>query len=130
VTSIVVVDDDRVLRDLFEQLFRERGWDVVVVPGEVGAFDAIRAAAPSLVVLDIRMERRASGWTILERLQGDPTTVGIPVMICTAAEDDTLSRRVWLEEHGIPLLLKPFDIERLYALVERLVCDGGGHEAA
>jgi CheY-like chemotaxis protein len=120
-SSVAIVDDDPILIELFEQLFRDHGWCVMSLRGEEGATEILRRVNPDLIVLDIRMETRHSGWNILETLRADTCLCDTPVILCTAAEDDVRARKEWLQERCMPVLLKPFDIERLYGMVDDLV---------
>lgn len=118
---IAVIDDDKAFLDLMGWLLRERGADVVAFEQEEGTFPILVRELPDLIILDARLETPQSGWHILDLLERDPRTFQIPVILCTAAADDVASRESWLRERGIPVLLKPFEIDDLSALVDHLL---------
>lgn len=122
---IALVDDDPDFTGLVSELLRLQGWDVVICNEERDAIRCIQEEHVDLVILDIRMSTRQSGWTILEELQREPATESLPVVVCSAAVDDIQRRRPWLEERGIAVLPKPFDIDDLLQLIERMLPGDG-----
>ena len=130
--TIALVDDDRDFTSLVSELLRQQSWDVVACNEERDAIRCVRDEKADLVILDIRMSSRQSGWNILEELQTDPATRSLPVIVCSAALDDMQQRREWLDERGIATLAKPFDIDDLLQLVEKMLpnddSDGASNE--
>lgn len=127
---ITLIDDDPDFTGLVTEILQEYGWDVVVCHDDRTAIQCIQDARPALVILDVRMRTRESGWEILDRLWDDSSQRSIPVIVCTAALDDLRARKSWLEERGIATLAKPFDIDELAALIERMLADGSDNRAA
>ncbi len=82
--AILVVDDDPQARDLYARLLSERfpGFPVVTAEDGQNALDWLQVEAPSLVILDLSMPR-VDGFTVLERLRGDPRTRTTPVFVLT-----------------------------------------------
>lgn len=123
---VAVVNDDPVFLSLMAQLLEEAGWETLLLREEDGAYDQIKQEQPDVVILDIRMEHPDAGWKILELIKLDPVTRHIPMIICSAALDDLTVREDWLAEHGVATLLKPFDVDDLYAQVDRSLA--GAHQ--
>jgi CheY-like chemotaxis protein len=118
---ITVVNDDTAFLSLMSEVLAERGWETREVRESGDAYEVLKKEQPDLVILDIRMDHQESGWTVLELLKLDPSTRAIPVIICSAAMDDLRAKESWLNEHGIAILPKPFDIDDLYGRVEALL---------
>jgi two-component system response regulator RegA len=73
-TSLLIVDDDGVLRDRMARAFRDRGFDVRTAPGYTEAVESARADSPELAVIDLKMPG-PSGLTLLKELREiDPAT--------------------------------------------------------
>lgn len=126
---IALIDDDPDFTGLVTEILEESGWGVAVCDDDRSAIACIRDADPDLIILDVRMRTRESGWEILDGMSEDPELRSKPVIVCTAALDDLEARQSWLDERGITSLAKPFDIEEMIALVEKLLPDGGDGRA-
>jgi two-component system response regulator RegA len=53
--SLLIVDDDAVLRERLARAFRERGFEVTTAAGHAEALAAARVESPELAVVDLRM---------------------------------------------------------------------------
>ena len=118
---IVVVDNDSTFVYMVEELLEDEGWETAsCLEGET-AMECIKREHPDLVILDIRMETSQSGWVVLKNLRSDPATRNIRVLICSAAVDDLQTRQEWLQDAGLAVLPKPFDIDDLLQQVRSLL---------
>jgi len=124
-TRIAVVNDDTVFLDMMAAVLRERGWEVSVYREGDSAFEKLRDDPPDVIILDIRMEKPETGWTVLELLTLDPRTSPIPVIVCSGAILDLREREGMLRKYGIAVLPKPFDIKTLYTQVDEALATGG-----
>src|SRR4051812_37996004 len=95
---IVLIDDDLDFTGLVTELFQDYGWETVVCNDDRQALQCVYDSRPDVVLLDVRMSTRQSGWNLLECLQSEPSTKSIPVLVCTAALDDLSARHAWLQE--------------------------------
>lgn len=105
---ILVVDDDRAIREFLVFTLEEEGY-VTVEAGN--GREALRIAAerpPSLVVSDIMMPY-LDGYELVAQLRRNPRLCAVPIILTTAAPR---SRPV-----DVPLFTKPFDIDQLLAAV-------------
>ncbi|MFX7329191.1 response regulator, partial [Acinetobacter baumannii] len=79
-TSILIVDDMSENLEVLDGLLRSAGYRVKAAKNGAAALRlASDRDAPSLVLLDVMMPGM-DGYTVLERLQKDPATSGIPVI--------------------------------------------------
>jgi CheY-like chemotaxis protein len=102
--SVLVVDDEENVRALVRATLGRDGVELrEAVDGE-DALAAIAAEKPDAIVLDLMMPK-LDGFAVLERLQSDPETRRLPVVVLTA-------RRLGAEERS---LLK----DRAVALLEK-----------
>jgi two-component system alkaline phosphatase synthesis response regulator PhoP len=111
---ILVVEDDRALREGLAMNLRLQGYEVLVAAdGEEGmraAFDS----RPDLIVLDIRMPCW-TGLEILEELRRRGE--GVPVLILSA-RDTTPDKVAGLNCGADDYMTKPFDLPELIARIE------------
>jgi len=111
---IVVINDDTDFLTLMSELLSEvEGYDVKVCREGNRAYQFVKEQQPDLVILDIRIEGQEIGWTILECLTLDPQTRPIPLIVCSAAIRDLQDHQPMLDQYGIDVLPKPFDLDTL-----------------
>jgi two-component system response regulator MprA len=121
---ILIVDDDRALRDALRRALVLADYDVATaIDGEEG-LERIAAEPPDAVVLDLGMPG-IDGLEVCRRLRaaGDRT----PVLVLTA-RDEVEDRIDGLDAGADDYLAKPFDVgelkARLRALLRRSASDG------
>jgi DNA-binding NarL/FixJ family response regulator len=117
---IVVVEDDPVLLSLLQELLTTAGYTVFPHSRAADAHLLVRNVQPQAVVLDLGLvgepEADPSGWRVLDRLILDPETRHIPVVLASGAVDSIEAHRPALRpEHGVRVLLKPYDLDQLLA---------------
>ena len=83
---ILVVDDDPAFRLVTVTSLREAGFEVFEATNGVGALASIDEHPPDLILLDALMED-IDGFEICRRLQQNPVTRRIPVLMVTGLED-------------------------------------------
>lgn len=118
---IVVVDDDQQLADLMREFLSEEGYLVEICSQGEQAFAFIQALLPDLIILDVRMAE-IGGLGVLYLLSTDPQTREIPVLMCTAVSAGEMEP--WqevLDQKGVPILYKPFELTQLVAQVEAMI---------
>jgi CheY-like chemotaxis protein len=113
--SVLVVDDDRDIRETMRELLEGEGWTVSVAKNGVEALERMRADRPGLVLLDLFMPVMDGAEVCVQR-NADPELSKIPVVVISAAPG--LDQR--LQELSITgHLEKPLRIDDLFATVAR-----------
>jgi CheY-like chemotaxis protein len=112
-STILVVDDDRELREAVADLLVDEGNTVVQATNGLEALVYLRShRPPSLVLLDLAMPVM-DGWQCLRELRADPALAGIPVVVVSGEGRETAP---------VPadrFLKKPFNVPELFAMVHR-----------
>ncbi|NRA34984.1 MAG: response regulator [Polyangiaceae bacterium] len=115
---ILVVDDFSDGRLLVDRMIRTSGEYRVRTADSGNAAVAIaQAGGVSLILLDVELPD-VSGWTVAERLQSNPQTAGIPIIMMTG-RDDAHSRQTAREVGCDGFLVKPVRREPLLNLLEK-----------
>jgi CheY-like chemotaxis protein len=114
--TILVVDDDREIRELIAEVLALDGYRVTTAPNGKVALEQAREDPPDVIVLDLMMPVMC-GWEFLEALRQDPSLAPIPVIVDTASPDSQV-------EGAAAILRKPFEVGALLAAASRL-CEGG-----
>ncbi|MER7570996.1 response regulator [Streptomyces sp. NPDC126514] len=123
---VLVVDDNKVIRQLIRVNLELEGFEVVTAADGAECLDVIHQVRPDVVTLDVVMPR-LDGLRTAERLRADPRTRDLPLAIisaCTQYEVDS-----GLDAGVDAFLAKPFEPAELVALVRRLIerqQSGGG----
>ncbi len=82
--TILVIDDDKFIRESYQELLTQEGYNVAsAVNGKEGLMKAVEIR-PNLIMLDIMMPEM-DGNMVLEALWKDPRTKTIPVIMLTNA---------------------------------------------
>lgn len=115
---VAFVDEDSAFIDLMSDLLSDEGY--ITVPHKVGntAYDMIRAKQPDLVILDIRLETPDSGWVVLDLMRLDPSTVKIPVIVCSGDVVFLRAKEEQLRAKDCFVLEKPFDLDQLLTMTQ------------
>jgi DNA-binding response OmpR family regulator len=117
--TILVADDEPMLRALLEHKLHNRGYRVVAVADGAAVLACLDAVRPDLIVLDAMMPG-LDGFEVLRRLKADPTHRDIPVIMLTARrrEQDVVSSFNLGVADYVP---KPFAPEELVARIARIL---------
>jgi response regulator RpfG family c-di-GMP phosphodiesterase len=115
--KILLVDDEPALRELLRATFE--GADVSVDEASSGseAEERIRRRRPDVIVLDLRMPGMG-GTELCKRLQDDPKTKAIPIVLLTGADPEEARRAQ--RAGATALVRKPFSPLDLLAVVQRV----------
>ncbi len=118
--TILVVDDDDEIREITcLALELMGGWNVISVDRGAACLERARIDRPQVVLLDVMMPEMDGPTTFL-RLQQDPMTRHIPVVLLTA-KARVGDNQTWdgLDIAGV--ISKPFNPTTLSCEVDRLV---------
>ncbi len=118
--SVLVVDDDVLIRRMLERTLTAEGYRVEGAADGGAALAAVERAVPDLVVLDVAMPG-LDGLAVCRRLRR--SGLAVPVLLLTAR--DAVSDRVaGLDSGGDDYLVKPFASEELLARIRALLRRG------
>jgi two-component system response regulator MprA len=121
--KLLVVDDDRALRDVLRRALTLTGYEVSLAESGGSALSQVTAQSPDAMVLDIGLPD-IDGLDVCRLLRSEGNRV--PILILTAR--DAVSDRIdGLDAGADDYLVKPFDIDelkaRLRALMRRAATD-------
>ncbi len=123
--KVLVVDDDRDLRELIGFALTQAGFLVVKAADGPSAVRLFDAEGPDLVVLDINMPG-ASGFQVCEAIRARS---GVPIMMLTVrSEEEDLVKA--LELGADDYLTKPFSPKTLLARIKALLRRAGMESTA
>jgi two-component system phosphate regulon response regulator OmpR len=113
---ILVVDDDRRIRDLTARFLTEQGFNVVTAVDAADAREKMRSLAFDLLVLDIMMP----GENGLELTTSLRSASDVPILLLTA-RSETEDRIAGLETGADDYLTKPFEPKELVLRIQAIL---------
>lgn len=118
--NVLVIEDDKIMGQMVTEILDDAGFEVTTVTNGKAALKALEESPINFIVLDILLPE-IDGFEIYAKLQQNPATKDIPVMIVSAWADENNIERA--SQMGIQQFLpKPFtEDELLYAILTLLV---------
>lgn len=115
-SRILVIDDERCLREMVRMALAQRGFDVVEAESGAEGVEVARSHPPDLVLCDVNMGNM-DGYLTLSNFRKAPETAAIPFILMTGMANNA-GMRQGMELGADDYLPKPFTIDGLYAAVE------------
>jgi CheY-like chemotaxis protein len=117
---ILVIEDDAGLRETFELILENEGYQVSLSASIFEDAADVERLHPDLILLDVWVEGMNDGFTMLQMLRSSPRTSSLPVVFCTVAAHPKIHEKVEaLREQGLPVVYKPFDLQDLLRAVRK-----------
>ncbi|MGA5330513.1 response regulator [Streptomyces griseoincarnatus] len=115
---VLVVDDNKVIRQLIRVNLELEGIEVVTAADGAECLEVVQQVRPDLITLDVVMPR-LNGLRTAARLRSDPRTAGIPLVIVSACSQHEVESGL---DVGVDAFLaKPFEPQELVRVVQSLV---------
>jgi CheY-like chemotaxis protein len=111
---ILYVEDNDLVRESFAELLATAGRRVVCVADGAGAREALREQNVNLLMTDINLPDGSGLDVAREALRQNPT---LPVIVCSGQDLRDVALSLGPTAHA---LRKPFELDELGALIERL----------
>ena len=121
-TTILLVEDNEMNRDMLSRRLLRRGYEVVIaVDGQQGV-DLAGTTQPNVILMDMSLPV-IDGWEATRRIKADPATKAIPVIALTAhamAGDREQALAAGCDDYDT----KPIDLTRLLPKIEKYAGPG------
>jgi DNA-binding response OmpR family regulator len=126
---VLLVDDDKDLVGSTKVVLEANGFEVATAHNGKDALAAVSAQRPDAIVLDVMMDTDAEGFTVAYKLESDPATRQIPVVLLTGFMDHMAAKREsfdFIEGRDWPavkLMKKPVAMSELLATIRQLLSE-------
>ncbi len=112
--GVLIVDDSPDMRELLREVLVQAGWDARTAGSGQRALRLMRERPPDAVIMDLFMPGM-SGVELRAQMLRDPVMANVPVVVLSA-----YWRRPGETLEAFDVLPKPFSIDRLLSVMERL----------
>jgi CheY-like chemotaxis protein len=121
--SVLIVDDDRAIRDAVRELLETEGYEVVEAANGSAALARLSSGLrPSVIILDLMMPAM-DGWDFRSEQLRHPELKTVPVVIITAVGFSVDTLRKQFGEVGV--LLKPVSPQQVLDAVRQVAAPPG-----
>ena len=117
--SILVVEDSPTSRKVISMVIAKRGYTIHEAATGAVAMRKAQEGTPSLILLDAMLPDM-SGYEILHRFKNDERLKDVPVVMLTA-RNNPVDRQKGLQGGSAAYLTKPFDPEKLLAVIDEYI---------
>ncbi|HFC10022.1 MAG TPA: response regulator [Chloroflexi bacterium] len=115
-TKIMLVEDDHTMRSLLKTLLEMEGFEVIFGPGHADALlEALRAAKPALLVMDVHLAGGINGIDLLDSIRQDKELQHTRVVITSGMNYDEAA----LAAGADGFLQKPYMVDDLLNLIRQ-----------
>lgn len=115
-TTLVLVEDDRLIAEPLVRTLRGMGYAVYHAQDGLTGLETVRTTQPDLVILDIMLPEM-DGWEVCKAIR---KTSVVPIMMLTALNDE-IDRILGLELGADDYVTKPFSTRELMAHIKALL---------
>jgi len=117
--TILVVDDEKNIRELVKFNLESRGYKVIEAADGEEALKLVKTSEPALIILDLMLPK-VEGLEVCRILKGNPSTKKLPIIMLTALGDE-IDKIVGLELGADDYITKPFSPRELVARVRAVI---------
>jgi two-component system response regulator MprA len=114
-STILVVEDEPLIRDVLEAVLADEGYTVVTAGDGQAALEVLTQGVPDLVLMDVMMPRM-DGPTTYQVIRSHAHLALLPVILMSA-----VARPADLDPAITAFLRKPFDVDDLLPLIARVL---------
>src|SRR3989440_9956989 len=118
--TILVIEDDDVMRELMQLSLVRSGYEVTVAEDGVRGYDTALFVKPDLIVTDIQMPG-ADGVHVVRRVRDTRSLENTPILVITAFGSGTATFSLQLGANAYEP--KPLDPRSFLSTVDRLLAD-------
>jgi two-component system, NtrC family, response regulator PilR len=112
-TSILVVDDERSMRDFLKILLVKEGYEVETAPGGRQALELLEEHTFNLVITDIRMDGM-DGLELLNSIKEHYPSLPVVIITAFASPDDAVFA---MKNGAFDYISKPFNVDEIKSVI-------------
>ncbi len=118
---VLVVDDEPAVRRALEKALSRAGHAVMLAPSGEQACDLLNGQEVDAVLMDLRMPGM-SGQTLFHIILSQWPHVAARIAVMSG-DPDAEEEQEWLTLYGLPVIAKPFELARVFEMIEFLASE-------
>ncbi|MFC1855239.1 response regulator [Thermodesulfobacteriota bacterium] len=115
--TILVVDDEEVILDSFDDIFSRKGYKVITAENGLKALDILKDTVIDLAIVDVKMPKM-NGLELLQRMKSSHESIPVILMTGYGSEDTAVEA---LRLGASNYLKKPFNIMTIADTIEKIL---------
>ena len=121
--TILIIDDDSQLHEIYQRKFSEEGFKTLrALTGQEG-LALVRSKPLDLIILDIMLRGNMNGFDILEQIKRDPEHSQIPVIVLTNLDsEEKVAKTIGAQDY---LLKADTSLDELVKRIKLHLCRQG-----
>ena len=112
--SILVVDDELLIRDLLYDFFNNQGWDISIAENGERALEILNTKKIDIVLTDLKMPNM-DGLDLTNHVKESHPEMPVVIMTGYPSVDSAVTA---LRQKVADYIIKPFNINQLYKTIE------------
>ncbi len=112
--TILVIDDDPVVRELLQNYLTKLGYQVATADSGDTGLKLAKKLRPQAITLDVMMPSM-DGWMVLSTLKKDPQLAMIPVIMVSIIEDKSIGYALGASDY----IIKPINRDELRTVLKK-----------
>lgn len=114
--TVLAVDDEQGVLDLYVRFLGKEGYEVIGVPDADHLLHSIEEYKPDVLIMDINLPNK-NGWEAIEELNMYDETRDLPVIICSIEDNQSRAQELGISEY----LVKPIIEEDLLRSLKHVI---------
>jgi response regulator RpfG family c-di-GMP phosphodiesterase len=120
---VLVINDYQTTLNLYADLLESDNYELELSNYEFEEPEMIERLKPALILLDFQVDHlnRTRGWQLLDKIKLSRNISSIPIILCTPAMADVREQEHYLQDQGLVIFYKPFNLEKLVQKVQQIL---------
>lgn len=87
--KILIIDDDQDISEGIKTVLETKPYEVHLASSGMEGIEAAEKLKPDMIILDVMMETKDSGFKVARKLKKDPALAKVPILMLTAIREKT-----------------------------------------
>jgi len=115
ITSILIIDNDPIAREIIERILRKKGFDTKSAAEGPQGLAIAKELQPNIITMDLSLPKD-EGWRVLAEIKNDAALEKVPVLVITMMDERTAANK----SGAAAFLTKPVNKAQLEKVVQKL----------